>query len=340
MNWFDISLAIKPHCESGMTKISDYFDYKQDEDGNQYLEVFIHGNALLRLPATNKGTAFTRQERIELKLDGYLPPRITDLSIQIERLYSNYKKQQDDILKYQFLRSVQERSEILFYALLEKYLAEMLPIIYTPTVGLAVQQFSWLFTTARGLTFSVENINRVDAILENHPWHDIRLIVVTDASAILGIGDQGMGGLAICIGKLAIYTAGGGLCPFQALPINLDVGTNRLELLDDSQYLGIRENRLKGEAYFAMLDKFVAAISRKWPKAIIQWEDFAKNVAFDVLERYRSRIPCFNDDIQGTGAMALAGLISACRKKGEALIRSNHRSCWCRGRWHWCCRYY
>jgi malate dehydrogenase (oxaloacetate-decarboxylating) len=303
-----------------MTKTSDYFDYTHDADGNPCLEVFTRGSSLLRMPAINKGTAFTRQERIDLALDGFLPPQVTNLELQLERLYANFLKQQNDLLKYQFLRSVQERSEVLFYALLERHLEEMVPIIYTPTIGAAVEQFSWLFTTARGLTFSVGNIERADAILEHYPWHDIRLIVVTDASAILGIGDQGMGGLAICIGKLALYTAGGGLCPFQALPVNLDVGTNRGELLDDPQYLGVRESRLQDGPYFELVDKFVAAIRKKWPKVIIQWEDFAKNVAFDVLARYREQIPSFNDDIQGTGAVALAGLLSACRKKGEQLV--------------------
>lgn len=302
-----------------MNQLSDYFDYRTDSDGNTFLEVSIRGITLLRLPATNKGTAFSVQERIELGLEGLLPPCVTDLEHQINRLYSNYQKQPNDLAKYQFLRATQERSEVLFYALLERHLQEMVPVVYTPTIGLAVQQFSALYTTARGLTLSPANIDRADAILDNYPWRDIRIMVVTDASAILGIGDQGMGGLAICIGKLALYTAGGGLCPFQTLPVNLDVGTNRTELLDDPNYLGVPEKRLQGEAYFELVDKFVGAVRRKWPKAIIQWEDFAKNVAFDVLARYRNQIPCFNDDIQGTGAVALAGLLSACRQKGESL---------------------
>lgn len=302
-----------------MTKLSDYFDYRTDSDGNTYLQVSIRGSSLLRLSATNKGSAFTEEERIALGLEGILPPQITDIEQQIVRVYSNYRNQQYDISKYQFLRALQERSEILFYALLERYLEEMVPIVYTPTIGLAVQQFSSLYTSPRGLILSAKNIDRIDSILENHPWHDIRMIVVTDASAILGIGDQGLGGLAICIGKLSLYTAGGGLCPFQTLPVSLDVGTNRNELLNDPNYLGIREKRLEGEAYFALVNKFVNAIRKKWPKAIIQWEDFAKNVAFDVLARYRNQIPSFNDDIQGTGAVALAGLLSACRKKGESL---------------------
>lgn len=302
-----------------MTKLSDYFDYRVDAEGNTYMAVSIRGVTLLRLPATNKGTAFTLQERIDLGIEGLLPPLITDIEEQVDRLYLAYQRQPSDLAKYQFLRAMQERSEVLFYAMLDRHLTEMVPIIYTPTIGLAVQQFSGLYRTARGLTLSADNIDHADRILDDYPWHDIRLMVVTDASAILGIGDQGMGGLAICIGKLALYTAGGGLCPFQTLPVNLDVGTNREALLEDPHYLGIRQKRLQGEPYFELVDKFVAAVKRKWPKAIIQWEDFAKNVAFDVLARYRDQIASFNDDIQGTGAVALAGLLSACRINGESL---------------------
>jgi malate dehydrogenase (oxaloacetate-decarboxylating) len=302
-----------------MSRLSDYFDYKMDENGSPYMEVSVRGIVLLRLSATNKGTAFTEQERIALGLEGLLPPQVTNLELQVDRLYTNYRRQPDDISKYQFLRAVQERSEVLFYALLERHLEEMTPIVYTPTIGLAVQKFSKLYSTARGLTLSANNIDRVETILDDYPWHDIRMIVVTDASAILGIGDQGMGGLIICIGKLSLYTVGGGLNPFHTLPVNLDVGTDRTELLEDPHYLGIHEKRLRGQAYFELVDKFVGAVRKKWPKAIIQWEDFAKNVAFDVLEKYRDQVPCFNDDIQGTGAVALAGLLSACRKKGEFL---------------------
>ena len=303
-----------------MAKLSDYFDYQVDCHGNQCVEVTVGGIVLLRLPATNKGTAFTEQERIDLKLEGLLPPLVTTIEQQIDRLYFSYQKQQNDISKYQFLRAIQDRSEVLFYALLERHLEEMVPIVYTPTIGLAVQQFSSLYRTARGLTLSVNNIARSETIMRNYLFKDVRMIVVTDASAILGIGDQGMGGLSICIGKLALYTVGGGLCPFQSLPINLDVGTNREELLDDPHYLGIRQKRLQNEEYFQLVDQFVASVKSVWPKAIIQWEDFTKDVAFDVLSRYRDNLPCFNDDIQGTGAMALAGLLSACQKKNQDLI--------------------
>ena len=304
-----------------MTKLSDYFEYRQDAQGESYVAVSIRGLLLLRLPATNKGTAFTMQERMELGLDGLLPSRITNLEDQISRLYFSYQKQLNDISKYQFLRAIQDRSEVLFYALLERHLEEMVPIVYTPTIGLAVQQFSSLYRTARGLTLSANNIDHTETILKNYHLNDVRMIVVTDASAILGIGDQGMGGLSICIGKLALYTVGGGLCPFQALPINLDVGTNREELRNDPHYLGLAEKRLQDQAYFKLVDKLVEAVKNTWPKAIIQWEDFNKDVAFDVLSRYRYQVPCFNDDIQGTGAMALAGLLSACHNRGETLAQ-------------------
>ena len=302
-----------------MTQLSHYFDYRVDAHGNRYMAVAIKGMTLLRLPAANKGTAFTLEERIALDLDGLLPPLVTTLEQQVDRLYSSYRQQIDDISKYQFLRAIQDRSAVLFYALLEKHLEEMIPIVYTPTIGLAVQQFSSLYRTARGLTLSPQNIDRAQTIMQRYPLLDVRMIVVTDASAILGIGDQGMGGLSICIGKLALYTVGGGLSPFQSLPINLDVGTNREELLHDPHYLGIRQQRLDPPAYFALVDKFVRSVRAVWPKAIIQWEDFTKDVAFAVLERYQNQLPCFNDDIQGTGAMVLAGLLSACERKQEAL---------------------
>jgi len=301
------------------TTLSKYFDYKQDDHGNGYLEVHLKGIALLRLSATNKGTAFTERERRELGLEGLLPPHPVDIRHQTQRLYSAYLQQNSDIEKYQLLRGLQDRSEFTFYALLEQHLEEMMPIIYTPTVGKAVQQYSSLYRTPRGITLSVDNIDRADTVMENYPWDDVRMIVATDSSAILGIGDQGHGGLAICIGKLSLYTVGCGVSPFHTMPVNLDVGTDRNDLLKDPVYLGVHKPRLRGEEYTAMLDKFVAAVQKRWPKAVIQWEDFAKNVAFETLDRFKDKIPCFNDDIQGTGAVVLAGLLAACHKKGEKL---------------------
>ncbi len=299
--------------------LSPFFDLKTDHNNQQYLEVYRRGIEILRLTALNKGTAFTQQERIELGFEGLLPPVVVTLRDQVVRLYTGFTDQTSDIAKYQFLRAVQERNEVLFYALVSAHLEEMMPIIYTPTVGKAVQKYSSLYRSPRGLTFTAENIHRADAIVNNYPWNDVRMIVATDSSAILGIGDQGHGGLAISIGKLALYTAGGGLSPFNTLAVNLDVGTDREDLRNDPGYLGVREKRLTGDAYFKLIDDFVAAVKKRWPKAIIQWEDFAKEAAFKVLNRYRDLIPSFNDDIQGTGAVVLAGLLSACRMKKETL---------------------
>ena len=302
-----------------MGRLSRYFTYRRDADGNGYLEVSLRGNALLRLAATNKGTAFSEQERRALGLEGMLPPQVCTLEQQVARLYRGYCRQSDDIAKYQYLRALQERSEVRFYSLLQQHLEEMMPIVYTPTVGKAVQQYSDLYQAPGGTPITRRNIDHIDRILEDYPLTDVRMLVATDASAILGIGDQGHGGLAICIGKLALYTAGAGLSPFHTMPVNIDVGTDRRELLDDPDYLGVHEPRLRGDEYFALLDCFVDAVQRRWPKAVIQWEDFAKDVAFKVLERYRGRASSFNDDIQGTGAMTLAGLLAACQLKGESL---------------------
>ena len=299
--------------------ISPYFDIKTDAEGQEYMEVYLEGIALLRLVLSNKGTAFTEDERVALGLDGLLPPQVNTLEQQVERVYRGFLREPDPIAKYQYLRALQERAETLFYALLERHLEEMMPIIYTPTVGQAVQQFSHLYQNPRGLSFSPLNIDRAAGVVRNFPWNDVRMIVATDSSAILGIGDQGYGGLAIAIGKLAIYTIGGGVNPFHTMPVKLDVGTDRLELLNDEFYLGVRQRRLRGERYLTFLDKFVKAIHERWPRAVIQWEDLSKDVAFTVLERYRKQLPSFNDDIQGTGAVALAGLLSASRLKGETL---------------------
>jgi malate dehydrogenase (oxaloacetate-decarboxylating) len=302
-----------------MPQLSPHIAYKTDDNGNGYLEVALRGFPMLRMSALNKGTAFTREERAAFSLEGLLPPRVTTLDDQVRRVYQGYLKLDDELEKYQYLRACQERSEVIFFKLLEQHLDEMMPIVYTPTVGKAVQQYSDLYQRPRGLTVSVLGIDHIDQVVDDYPWHDVRMIVATDSSAILGIGDQGVGGLAISIGKLALYTAGGGLSPFHTMPVCLDVGTDNEKLLNDPNYLGVHRKRLTGDAYFDMLDKFVDSVQRRWPKAVIQWEDFAKDVAFRVLERYKERVPCFNDDIQGTGAVVLAGLLSACKKLGQRL---------------------
>ena len=304
-------------------RISQYFDIKKDSLGREYMEVALDGIALLRLVMTNKGTAFTHDERVALLLDGLLPPQVNTLEQQVDRVYHGFQREPNPLAKYQFVRALQERSEILFYALLERHLEEMLPIIYTPTVGQAVQEFSARFQSPRGLSFSPINIDRAERVVQSYPWNDVRMIVATDSSAILGLGDQGYGGLAITVGKLSIYTAGGGVSPFHTLPVKLDVGTNRLDLINDPFYLGVRQRRLRGAAYLEFVDRFVDSVLKRWPKTVVQWEDLSKDVAFTVLDRYRDRLPSFNDDIQGTGAVALAGLLSACRIKKEQMKNQN-----------------
>jgi malate dehydrogenase (oxaloacetate-decarboxylating) len=302
-----------------MARISSYFDIKRGADGREFMEVYLHGIALLRLVMTNKGTAFTADERVSLGLDGLLPPQINTIEQQLDRSIRGFRREPSPIAKYQYLRALQERNEVLYYALLARHLGEMLPIVYTPTVGQAVQEFNFLYQSARGMSLSPLNIERADRAMTGYPWDDVRMIVATDSSAILGIGDQGYGGLAIPIGKLALYTVGGGVSPFHTMPVVLDVGTDREDLIGDPFYLGVRQRRLTGAAYADFIEKFVVAVKARYPRAVIQWEDLSKEAAFSVLERYRKVLPSFNDDIQGTGAVTLAGVRSACQIKGETL---------------------
>lgn len=301
------------------TRISPYFDITTNENGEETLEVALKGIALLRLVLTNKGTAFSEKERMELGLDGLLPPSVTTLDQQIDRVYQGFRNEPSPLARYQYLRALQERHEILFYALLAQHLEEMMPIVYTPTVGAAVQNFHHLYQYPRGLSFSSLNIDRAGDVLESFPMWDVRMIVATDSSAILGLGDQGYGGLAIPIGKLALYTVGGGVSPFNTMPVSLDVGTNREDLLEEPHYLGVRHKRIDKEKYLEFMDKIVDAIKTHWPRAVVQWEDLSKEAAFTVLERYRDVLPSFNDDIQGTGAVALSGILAACKRLNQPL---------------------
>jgi malate dehydrogenase (oxaloacetate-decarboxylating) len=302
-----------------MGRRARFFEIVRDGSGRKVMKVAVSGHALLRMPIINKGTAFTEEERIALGLDGLLPPLVNGIEQQMQRVMLGYHEQPSDLAKYVYLRALQERHELLFYAVLESHLEEMLPIVYTPTVGDAVKKFHYLYQSPRGLSFSSHNIERAAACVANYPFEDVRMIVATDSSAILGIGDQGYGGLAISIGKLALYTAGGGVAPYHTMPVLLDVGTEREDLLSDKFYLGVRERRLRGDRYLEFLDAFVAAVHERWPRAVIQWEDLSKDTAFTVLERYRKKTPSFNDDIQGTGAVTLAGLLNACRLRGDKL---------------------
>src|SRR5690606_18001813 len=295
------------------------FERRVDENGQPYLATSLPGFMLMRLPLLTKSTAFSREERREFGLEGLLPPHVATLEEQLERTYGNYQRATTNIEKHVYLRGLQDRNEVLYYALLEKHLEEMMPIVYTPTVAEAVQSFSRIYRYPRGLVISTENIDRVDEVLDNAATHDVRLAVVTDSEGILGIGDQGYGGMGICIGKLSLYTAAAGIDPSVTLPVELDVGTNRADLLDDPLYLGVRHERLSGQAYYDFVERFVAAFKRRFPDALLQWEDFSKQKAFTVLERFQDVLPSFNDDIQGTGAVTLAGLLAASRRTKRPL---------------------
>ncbi len=299
--------------------LSRFYDVRRDDAGDRFIEPFVDGFQLLRLPLLNKGTAFTEDERIRLGLDGLLPPNVDTLDGQLARLEARYVLIDEPLERHVFLRLLQDRNEVLFYAFVARHLERTLPIIYTPTVGQAVQQASAIYRVPRGFTLTAAAAPRAADALANVPLDDVRLIVATDASAILGIGDQGWGGMAISIGKLAIYTVAGGIGPDKTLPVVLDVGTDRFALRDDPHYLGVRQPRLRGAPYLEVVDAFVAAVRARYPKAVLQWEDLSKDTAFDVLARFRQVLPSFNDDIQGTGAVVLAGLLSACRLKGERL---------------------
>ncbi len=296
------------------------FETRIDAQGKPYLATEMTGYILTRLPLLNKSTGFTREERRELRLEGLVPPHSSTLEQQVERTYANYSMFASALDKHVYLRVLQDRNEVLFYALLERHLEEMLPIIYTPTVAEAVQKFSLIYRFPRGLVISTENIDRVDEVLADAPVPDVRLAVATDSEGILGIGDQGFGGMAICIGKLSLYTAAAGISPATTLPIELDVGTNRADLLDDPLYLGVRHERLTGQAYADFIERFVSAFKKRFPGAVLQWEDFSKQKAVDVMNRYRDALPSFNDDIQGTGAVVLAGLLAAARKTRRPMV--------------------
>ena len=270
------------------------------------------GRQLLSNPLFNKGTAFSTAERVELGMEGLLPPRVSTLDEQLERCYQAYQEKQTDLERHIYLRALQDRNETLFYALVSRYLVEMLPIIYTPTVGLACQRFSQIYRQYRGLFVPWPERGSIDRILENGACgRHIEVIVVTDAERILGLGDQGAGGMGIPIGKLSLYTVCGGVDPATTLPVLLDVGTDNAERLADPLYVGWRHPRIRGEEYEAFVEQFVEGIMRHFPNAILQWEDFAQPNAARLLERYRDRLCTFNDDIQGTAAVTLGALLSA-----------------------------
>src|SRR5271163_992114 len=277
------------------------------------------GLALLRDPRLNKSTAFTESEREALGLVGLLPEGIDSEETQIRRVHLHLLQKPNDLEKYIYLSQLQDMDETLFFRVLMSDPAQFLPLVYTPTVGEACLQFGHIMRRPKGLYLSIERKGRVREILRNWPERDVRFIVVTSGQRILGLGDLGAGGMGIPIGKLALYTACAGVPPQNCLPIVLDVGTNNQSLLDDPLYLGLRQQRVRGEDYLAFVDEFVDAVQHHYPKCCIQWEDFANFDAVPILARYRDKICTFNDDIQGTAGIALAGLLAALRLTGQKL---------------------
>ncbi len=273
------------------------------------IKVKTRGRALLEDPYLNKGTAFSLEERRAFGIEGRLPQRVETLNEQIARSYEQFSKFTTPLSKYIFLRGLQDYSRTEFYALIQAHIEEMLPIVYTPTVGQAIEEFSHIYRAPRGLVVTEDNYKNLDNILS--AFSDTDLAVVTDAEGILGIGDQGFGGIAICMGKLSLYSLTAGINPVRSLPVILDFGTDNKKLLEDPFYLGVRKPRVRGTKYFEMVDAFIDAWRKRFPNALLQWEDLSKSTAFDALARYREKVPSFNDDIQGTGAMALAGLLAA-----------------------------
>jgi malate dehydrogenase (oxaloacetate-decarboxylating)(NADP+) len=277
------------------------------------------GAALLQDPLLNKGTAFTESERDALGLRGLLPPHVASQEQQLARVLENFRAKSSDLEKYINLRALHDRNETLFFRLLTRYPDEMMPIVYTPTVGLACQRYTHIFQRPHGIFVSAADKGRVRDVLANWPRRDVAIIVVSDGERILGLGDLGANGMGIPIGKLSLYTACAGIPPDACLPVLLDVGTDNSELLGDPLYIGLHQRRVRGEAYDALVDEFVTAARDLFPGVVIQFEDFANRNAFRLLARYRDRIPTFNDDIQGTAAVTLSGILSALRITGGKL---------------------
>ncbi|MCK5099845.1 MAG: oxaloacetate-decarboxylating malate dehydrogenase, partial [Desulfobacteraceae bacterium] len=283
------------------------------------IDIKIKGPDVLRYNYISKGTAFSEDERDKLKLTGYLPPRIKTLEEQIKSSLEIIENKNNDIERFIYIRSLFDRNVVLAHAVIATNITKFLSIIYTPTVGLACQQYSSMFRRANGIHLHPRNIDKVEDILRNYSDNDIRVAVVTDNQGILGIGDQGAGGIAICLGKLMLYTQGAGIAPWHCLPISLDVGTDNLQLLKDPNYLGYKHERLKDKDYLNFIEKFSKAFKKVFPNALCQWEDFSKQNAFTIRDAYLHDLISFNDDIQGTGSIALAGVLAAMKVKKEKM---------------------
>eukprot|EP00040_Diaphanoeca_grandis_P002665 m.22376 g.22376 ORF g.22376 m.22376 type:complete len:626 (-) comp13801_c0_seq1:137-2014(-) len=280
------------------------------------LRIKGHGKTVVLNPFYNKGSAFLPGERDRLGIRGIIPSRELKMSDQIQRVLDQLNKEETNIAKYRCLRDVHDRNETLFHRICVDYIETVAPLIYTPTVGEACDKFGHDYRRARGMYFCHEDHGHMAGMVYNWPAHDVHVIVVTDGSRILGLGDLGANGMGIPIGKLALYCAAGGIAPHRVLPIMFDVGTNNKKLLDDRMYMGMQHHRLEGNAYYELLDELMYALTTRWPNVLIQFEDFSSDKAMTILNRYRNHYVCFNDDIQGTGAVAVAGLLSALQQLG------------------------
>ncbi|KGD72229.1 malate dehydrogenase [Tatumella morbirosei] len=287
-----------------------------DYESKRPLYIPYAGPILLEFPLLNKGSAFTRDERNEFNLNGLLPETVETIEEQAERAWHQFQEFKNNNDKHVYLRNIQDTNETLFYRLLDDHLEEVMPIIYTPTVGTACEHFSEIYRRARGVFISYPNREHIEDMLQNATKQNVKVIVVTDGERILGLGDLGIGGMGIPIGKLSLYTACGGISPAYTLPVALDVGTNNQQLLNDPLYMGWRNPRIGGEEYAEFIHEFISAVKRRWPNVLLQFEDFAQKNAMPLLEQYRDELCCFNDDIQGTAAVAVGTLIAASRAAG------------------------
>lgn len=305
-----------------MSDTTRQFRFSKDASGQEIVEIATRGRQVLDRPMTNFSTAYTLEQRQALGLTGLLPPAVTTLDTQIKRLYAQLQTIESNLDKHVFLMQLHDRNEIAFHRMVAEHLTELMPIIYTPTIGEAITRFSNWFTVPRGVFLSIDEPDQVEAAMAstNQDEDDIDLVVVTDSEGILGIGDQGVGGVRITIGKLAVYTAAAGIHPLRVLPVVLDVGTDNLDLLNDPGYLGVRHARVRGERYEQFVDRFVQATKKRYPKAMLHWEDFGASNAHALLNRYRDEICSFNDDIQGTAAVVVAALLAGIKGSGQRLM--------------------